>query len=128
MIRPDSLRAPASRAARPSRSRPARVRACSRDLAPQVALKDDAGVVTRGGGSLRDGTEVEILAWRPRGFGETRYRVRSTSTGLEGWLAGDNLRATLVAVAPPEATPSSAVAADPRRAAFADTGRRFGQR
>ena len=102
--------------------------ACSRDLAPQVALKDDAGVVTRGGGSLRDGAEVEILAWRPRGFGETRYRVRSTDTGLEGWLAGDNLRATLVAVAPPEETSPSTVAADPRRAAFADTGRRFGQR
>jgi hypothetical protein len=102
--------------------------ACSREHPAQVALKDDAGVVARSGGNLRDGTEVEILAWRPRGFGETRYRVRSTGTGVEGWLAGDNLRPTQVAVAPPEQTAQSAVASDPRRAVFADTHRRFGQR
>src|SRR6185436_7171796 len=33
--------------------------------------------------SLVDGTEVEILAWRPRSSG-THYRVRSTRAGLEG--------------------------------------------
>src|SRR5262249_58845287 len=44
------------------------------------------------GKDLADGTEVEILAWRPRGFHGTRYRVRATRDGLEGWLAVDNLR------------------------------------
>src|SRR5437867_1440186 len=41
--------------------------------------------------SMADGTEVEILAWRPRSNG-TRYRVRSTRAGLEGWLAAGSLR------------------------------------
>jgi hypothetical protein len=125
-----SFRAPASSRKRTSAFAVGRrvYVACSREHPPQIALKDDAGAVTRSGGSLRDGTEVEILAWRPRGFGETRYRVRSTGTGLEGWLAGDNLRATLVAVAPPQETAPSAVASDTQRAGFADTHRRFGQR
>jgi hypothetical protein len=100
--------------------------ACSREHPPRVALKDDAEVARS---SLSDGTEVEILAWRPRGFGETRYRVRSTGTGLEGWLAVANLRSTQAAIAPPDETAQSAVGSDTRRgAAFADTRRRFGQR
>src|SRR5262249_3750772 len=40
--------------------------------------------------TLADGTEVEILAWRPRSSG-TRYRVRS-GAGVEGWLAAGRLR------------------------------------
>jgi hypothetical protein len=90
-------------------------------------LKDDAGAVARS--SLSDGTEVEIVAWRPGRFGDTRYRVRSTGTGLEGWLASDHLRTTKVAVAPAEETVQSAAASDSRRGkAVADSGRRFGQR
>jgi hypothetical protein len=101
--------------------------ACSRQHSPQVALKDDAGRVARS--SLSDGTEVEILAWRPRGFGETRYRVRSTGTGLEGWLAVENLRTTQAAVAPLDETAQSAVGPDlGQGAVFADPRRRFGRR
>jgi len=101
--------------------------ACSRQHPPQVALKDDAGNVARS--SLSDGTEVEILAWRPRGFGETRYRVRSTGTGLEGWLAVENLRTTQAAVAPRDETAESAVGSEGGQGAvFADPRRRFGQR
>jgi hypothetical protein len=50
--------------------------------------------------SLADGTEVEILAWRPRSSG-THYRVRSTRAGLEGWLAGGSLRSAESASVPP---------------------------
>src|ERR1051326_6780542 len=51
--------------------------------APRTSA-DEAGA-DGGGASMVDGTEVEILAWRPRSSG-TRYRVRSTCAGLEGWL------------------------------------------
>jgi len=66
--------------------------ACAGDRLAHVALTDDAGADawTR----LADGTEVEILAWRPRGSHGTRYRVRVTRDGREGWLAVDNLRST----------------------------------
>ena len=50
-----------------------------------VALTDDA----RNG--LTYGTEVEIPAWRPRKFDGTRYRVRVTREGFEGWLCGRQL-------------------------------------
>jgi len=90
-----------------------------------VALTDDAGADART--HLTDGTEVEILAWRPRKFDGTRYRVRVTREGFEGWLAGDNLRSTRVAISapmePPPATESVPRAMDP-----GDAGRRFGQR
>jgi len=90
-----------------------------------VALTDDAGADART--HLTDGTEVEILAWRPRKFDGTRYRVRVTREGFEGWLAGENLRSTPVAISaplePPAATESVPRAMDP-----GDTGRRFGQR
>jgi hypothetical protein len=100
--------------------------ACSREHPPHVTLKDDSDAVSRT--SLTDGTEVEILAWRPRGFGETRYRVRSTGTGLEGWLAGDNLRTTQAAVAPPAEPAPSGAGSDRLGDAFANPKRRFGQR
>jgi hypothetical protein len=54
-----------------------------------VALTDDAGADART--RLTDGTEVEILAWRPRKFDGTRYRVRVTREGFEGWLCGGQL-------------------------------------
>jgi hypothetical protein len=75
---------------------------------------DDAG--TSALTSLADGTEVEILAWRPRGAVGTRYRVRLTRGGLEGWLESVNLRpalSALVAVRPEPAPPT--VTATPLR-------------
>ena len=77
--------------------------ACAGDRLAHVALTDDAGADARS--RLADGTEVEILAWRPRGSNGTRYRVRATREGLEGWLAGNNLRSTLVAVSAPSEPP-----------------------
>ena len=99
----------------------------SRDRLAHVALTDYPGgdALTH----LADGTEVEILAWLPRASGDTRtrYRVRSTRSGLEGWLAVDNLRSTLSAVAAPsEAVPSgTAVVAS---CGVRDSSRRFHQR
>jgi len=99
--------------------------ACAGDGPAHVALTDDAGADART--HLTDGTEVEILAWRPRKFDGTRYRVRVTREGFEGWLAGDNLRGTPAAISapmePPAARESGPRAMDPR-----DAGRRFGQR
>ena len=90
-----------------------------------VALTDDAGADART--RLTDGTEVEILAWRPRKFDGTRYRVRVTREGFEGWLAGDNLRSTPVAISAPMERPA-ATASVPRAMGLGDAGRRFGQR
>jgi hypothetical protein len=101
--------------------------ACAGDRLVHVALTDHAGanVVTR----LSDGTEVEILAWRPRGSDGTRYRVRSTCDGLEGWLAVDNLRSTPCAVAVPIEPPRTTTGSAPLGATESgDSGRRFGQR
>jgi hypothetical protein len=101
--------------------------ACAGDRPAHVALTDDAGADARA--RLADGTEVEILAWRPRGAGDTRYCVRSTRDGLEGWLAVDNLRSTQSAVSAPTEPPPSATGSAPLRAAASgDSGRRFGQR
>jgi hypothetical protein len=96
--------------------------------AAHVALTDDVGANALA--SLTDGSEVEILAWRPRGFGGTRYRVRTTRNGLEGWLAVGDLRSAQSAVSsastePPVAASGSA----PLRArVFEAPRRRFGQR
>ena len=101
--------------------------ACAGDRLAHVALTDDAGAPARTG--LADGTEVEILAWRPRGFHGTRYRVRATCDGLEGWLAVDNLRSTPSAVPAPIAPPLAATGSAPLLAPVSgDPGRRFGQR
>jgi hypothetical protein len=72
-----------------------------------VTLTDDHGnPITP---ELRDGAEVEVVAWRPRGAAGTRYRVRGAQDGVDGWLAADELRA--VAVRPP--TVSEAPPAQP---------------
>jgi hypothetical protein len=68
--------------------------ACSGASLAGVTLTDDSGASA--GGSLRDGAEVEIIAWRPLGSQGTRYRVRS-SRGVEGWLGVADLRSTKVA-------------------------------
>ena len=102
--------------------------ACPGNRAARVALSDDPGVNALA--SVTDGTEVEILAWRPLGSAGTRYRVRSTRDGLEGWLAVGNLRGTLVPEAPAPARPAPSVTASaPHRVEQSGTsGRRFSQR
>ena len=62
---------------------------------------------------LADGTEVEVIAWRPRGATNTRYRVRSP-LGVDGWLSAESLRQVLVPPPPvespaPPSTPAAAV-------------------
>lgn len=71
--------------------------ACAGDIAVPVTLMDEAD--KRSLARLNDGTEVAILAWRPGWSGTTRYRVRATSSGIEGWLPVANLRSTEVAIA-----------------------------
>jgi hypothetical protein len=63
---------------------------CPSARTPGVTLTDDSGATPCG--KLRDGAEVEIVAWRPRGSQGTRYLVRSPSKGVEGWLAAGELR------------------------------------
>src|SRR5262249_53079287 len=72
----------------------------------RVAWTNDPGAEAQT--RLADGTEVEILAWRPRGSHGTRYRVRATRDGREGWLAVDNLRGTPSAGPAPVAPPPAA--------------------
>jgi hypothetical protein len=45
-------------------------------------------------GTVDDGVEVTILAWRPGWAGRTRYRVRSILSGVEGWLLEAHLRSS----------------------------------
>jgi len=101
-----------ARVARPVLSVGRRVRVnCTRDEGC-VALTDAFG--NGGAGSLPDGAEVEILAWRPRGPSGARYQVQSTRDGLEGWVSADHLRAP-AALASPSPGPTPAPAADPPR-------------
>jgi len=60
-----------------------------------VTLTDDGGKTAVA--NLGDGTEVAILAWRPGWAGNTRYCVRTTTSGIEGWLPVANLRGTVAA-------------------------------
>ena len=94
---------------------------CPGDRTGSVVLTDTSGQVPSS--SLADGVEVEVLEWRPRGAGGTRYRVRAGRDGADGWLHASNLRTVLVP--PPAAEPRT----PPQPAAdTASTGRRFGQR
>ena len=86
-----------------------------------VALADVSGKIPSAV-NLADGSEVEVVAWRPRGANETRYRVRAPH-GVDGWLPAENLRRALLPVVPLE--PSTVA----RATTAEDTGgRRFGQR
>ena len=85
-----------------------------------VAMTDDQGLPAAG--ALRDGDEVEILAWRPRGSTGTRYRVRHAD-GAHGWLAANELRRTAVRPAPATSEASS----QPSSRSY-DTRRPFGSR
>src|SRR5438034_7719400 len=112
-----------ARAARPVLSVGRRVLVnCPRDEG-RVALTDAFG--NGGAGSLPDGAEVEILAWRPRGPGGARYQVQSTRDGLQGWVSADHLRAP-GALARGAAEPAPAAA--PAAVAVDDSPRRFGRR
>lgn len=86
---------------------------CTGDRRARVALTDDTGADTVTG--LADGTEVEILAWRPRASG-TRYRVRAMRGGCEGWLAAGSLRGgrSAISSAPSGPVPPVAKSARPR--------------
>jgi hypothetical protein len=64
--------------------------ACTGASLTRVTLTDDSGETPRG--SLRDGAEVEIVAWRPHGPRGTRYLVRAASKALEGWLGAAEVR------------------------------------
>jgi hypothetical protein len=55
------------------------------DRTRRVTLTDPTG--TTAIGLLADGTEVEILAWQPRGAGGTRYRIRTTADDVQGCRA-----------------------------------------
>lgn len=57
-----------------------------------VFLTNDSGIP--GDAVLRDGNEIEVLAWRPRGVAGTRYRIRRCADGIDGWLGADELRTT----------------------------------
>jgi hypothetical protein len=84
--------------------------------------------------TVADGLEVEVIAWRPRGANETRYRVRVPSTGADGWLPADNLRTLLVPLPAPgslsqeEKLMAGEASVVPRgRPTAVDGRRRFGQ-
>ena len=70
---------------------------CTAPSPARVSLTDDLGATVCG--SLRDGAEVEIVAWRPLGSQGTRYLVRSSSKGIEGWLGAADLRGSKMKVA-----------------------------
>jgi hypothetical protein len=76
-----------------------------------VALEDDSGKVVSSV-HLADGVEVEVIAWRPRGPTDTRYRVRRQSDGADGWLSCGNLRSALVPPTPDPAKADTASAGD----------------
>lgn len=93
-----------ARSIRPSSRRPLPVIAIGqrvfvnyteRSQSAALFLGDETGKVVSTQ-RVADGLEVEVIAWRPRGANETRYRVRVLSTGADGWLPADNLRKLLV--------------------------------
>jgi hypothetical protein len=89
---------------------------------PRVTLTDDR---ERPLASLSEGAEVTVVAWRPGWAGTTRYCVRATDSGLEGWLPAGDLRSTKAAIPSPSAAPFPPAA---RPAGSETSARRFGQR
>ena len=71
--------------------------ACAATDLATVTLTDDSGATACG--RLGDGAEVEIVAWRPLGSRGTRYLVRSSREGVEGWLGVAELRTSKAAQA-----------------------------
>ena len=66
--------------------------------AARVTLTDDGDQPLA---RLTDGSEVTIVAWRPGWAGTTRYCVRVTDSGVEGWLPVGDLRGTKTPTASP---------------------------
>jgi hypothetical protein len=66
----------------------------------RVTLTDDSG--TSPLGTVAHGVEVEIVAWRPRRGGDTRYRVVTTGDRVEGWLGAASLQPRQPPPAPPK--------------------------
>jgi hypothetical protein len=100
--------------------------ACASDRSARATLTDgdDRPLATLG-----NGAEVAILAWRPNSSGNTRYRVRATDSGLEGWLPVGNLRVTKAAVSPAPAAPfTSPASSAPLRGERRGASERRGQR
>jgi hypothetical protein len=87
-----------------------------------IVLTDEFERVANG--SLDDGAEVEVRAWRPRGVPGARYHVRARD-GAEGWLGVEHLRSTREQPAAPveKGVESVHVPSD-----FVSYSRRFGQR
>lgn len=75
-----------------------------------VTLMDALATVAHG--TVAHGEAVEILAWQPSGPHGTRYRVRSSRDGVEGWLNGHQLKAC---ERPPAAARVAAVVAPMKR-------------
>ena len=95
--------------------------ACAEGPQARVTLTDDGGATSVA--SATDGTEVDIVAWRPNGSQGTRYCVRSFEGGFEGWLPAVNLRRSLSPISLPPLRPTPA-----RPENVLDSGHRFGQR
>ena len=97
------------------------------DRSAHVTLTDDAD---RPRALLSEGAEVTIVAWRPGWASTTRYCVRVTDSGLEGWLPAGDLRSTKAALSSPPAAPPPPAArpATLRAGDSGRSGRRFGQR
>src|SRR3989454_6908448 len=77
--------------------------------------------------TLPHGAEVEILGWQPRGAGGTRYSIRSSEAGREGWVRGESLRAP--APPPPSETRGVGEALrTPKASSPAGAPRRSGER
>ena len=99
---------------------------CPGDRTGSVPLEDESG---KGPVSIRltDGVVVEIVAWRPRGTSDPRYRVRRASDGADGWVGAESLRRTqvpVVAPSEPDAAPVTTPSFDENDA----EARPFGQR
>src|SRR5262245_46969785 len=69
----------------------------------RVTLTDDSGTSMLA--TVAHGVEVEIVAWRPRRGGDTRYRVVTTGDRVEGWLGAASLQPRQ---RPPEPKPAPA--------------------
>jgi hypothetical protein len=92
----------------------------------RVDLMNDEGNTVIG--SLADGVEVMIVAWKPGGSSGTRYCVRCTDDGLEGWLAVANLRRARTLTPPLPAPPPIVTPAPKSPATKTDSKARFGGR
>jgi hypothetical protein len=94
--------------------------ACAEGPRAGVTLTDEGGATAVA--SVTDGTEVDIVAWQPRGSRGTRYCVRSSREGFEGWLPAVNLRRALSPVSLPPARPAHAQAESSRASMPARSG------